>query len=341
MGAKQAKEHHLVPKFWLRAFAEDGHLRQRLRDGREYCTPVKSAAKSPNFNTDPLARGEPRVALETYLADRVDDQAARAMRLIRRGVWPLSADDHDHLVRALGWQLVRTSMFRSWNAQVGARLTPVVYGHQMVVAIQERLGRHLTEDEGVALFWEAYRRAPEPKVFSDPQQHLRAPLQGLAYALDYLTSSGRQLVLLEAARPTLVLGDTGVIIRRTSGTYSIRPPLLPAASEMFAPISPTHLLISTRTPQRYQDGVLTSALAQQANKGAASWCQAAVYRLPSMRWPRYLRLDPQPRRIPAPRIAPARPSTGQDEGPAYRPVLTDPALLRLWQQFGGTPISND
>ncbi|MFD9099059.1 DUF4238 domain-containing protein [Streptomyces collinus] len=338
MGAKQAKEHHLVPKFWLRAFAEDGHLRQRLRDGREYCTPVKSAAKSPNFNTDPLARGALRVALESYLAGQVDHYAALATRLIRRGVWPLPADDHDHLLQALAWQIVRTSMFRSWNAQLGAHLTPVIYGHQVVLTIQERLGRHLSEEKGLALFWEAYRRAPDPKVFSDPQQRLRAPLQGLAYALDYLTSPDRQLVLVRTDRPTLVLSDTGVIIRRSSGTYSINPPLLPAASELFGPISPTHLVISTRTPQRYQDGVLTFALARQANRGATAWCQAAVFRLPSMRWPRNLRLDAQPRRIPPPRIAPARPTTGQNGETAYRPVLTDPELLQLWQQFGGSPI---
>ncbi|MFD9114975.1 hypothetical protein [Streptomyces bottropensis] len=33
MGANRAKEHHLVPKYWLRAFAEDGHVLGRWRGG--------------------------------------------------------------------------------------------------------------------------------------------------------------------------------------------------------------------------------------------------------------------------------------------------------------------
>ncbi|MFF1659597.1 DUF4238 domain-containing protein [Streptomyces sp. NPDC058255] len=333
MGAQIAKEHHLVPKFWLRAFAEEGHITGLHRDGREHRTPVKSAAKARNFNTDPRVQGMQRVALETYLAEKVDHHAAPVMHAVRSGTWPLAAERLQVVRRTLAWQLVRTQMFRSWNAQVGAYLAPVVWAHEIISVYQRRLGRMLTDEEGVAVFWEAYHRAPDPQLFNDDRWHLRAPIQGLSFAMDYLEAPERHLILVQAETPCLILGDTGVVIRRTSGTYSIAPPLLGAATELFAPVSPTHLLISTRTPERYQDGVLTAALARQANKGAAAWCQNAVYRLTSMRSPRYLRLAPEPPAIPAPRIA-AAPSTGRGQGSgARRPVLKDPELLALLSQF--------
>ncbi|MEV7211248.1 MULTISPECIES: DUF4238 domain-containing protein [unclassified Streptomyces] len=333
MGAQIAKEHHLVPKFWLRAFAEEGHLTGLHRDGREHRTPVKRAAKARNFNTDPLVQGMQRVALETYLAEKVDHYAAPVMRAVRSGTWPLATEHLQVLRRTLAWQLVRTQMFRSWNAQVGAHLAPVVWAHEIISLYQRRLGRMLTDQEGISVFWDAYHRAPDPQLFNDDRWHLRAPIQGLSFAMDYLGAPERHLVLMQAQAPCLILGDTGVVIRRTSGTYSIAPPLFGAATELFAPVSPTHLLISTRRPERYQDGVLTAALARQANKGAVAWCQNAVYRLTSMRSPRYLRLAPEPPVIPAPRIA-AAPSTGREQGNgASRPVLQDPELLALLSQF--------
>lgn len=322
-----------MPKFWLRAFAESGHVTELLRDGREHRTPVKSAAKERNFNSDPLAQGAERVALETYLAEHVDNTAAPVIRSLRAGSWPLAEAQQGVLRRVLAWQLVRTHMFRSWNVQVGKHLSPVIWAHQMIAEYQQRLGRMLTQDEGVEIFWIEYHRAPD-QVFDDAQWHLRAPIRALAYTTEYMNAPGRELVLMRSDDPYLILGDTGVSVRRTSGTYSVVPPLLGPTTELFAPLSPTHLLLATPSPDRYRSQILTPALARQANKGAAAWCQKAVYRLPSMRWPRYLRLDALPRAVPAPRIA-AAPAGRQGQGSGLRrPELNDPELLRLLQQFG-------
>ncbi|MFJ3891109.1 DUF4238 domain-containing protein [Streptomyces rubrogriseus] len=81
VGANTAKEHHLVPRYWLRAFAEDGHVLGRWRGGAEHRTPVRRAAVARHFNTDPLAEGERRVALETYLDRHVDGPCAPVARL--------------------------------------------------------------------------------------------------------------------------------------------------------------------------------------------------------------------------------------------------------------------
>lgn len=314
MGLQRVKEHHLVPMFWLREFAEAGHLVGRQRDGREHGTPVRGAAKARNFNTDPLSQGEQRVALETYLAEKVDDRAARVVRSVRDGVWPLAAADQNTLLRALGWQLVRTQMFRSWNGQVGAHLAPVVW------AQSRSFGQRIA--------------GPLPLGSSTMPGGICGPLSVL-WPLHRPTWSPRSGTWCWC-RPNAHAWWWEVPVWSSgapAGLTSIAPPLLGAATELFAPVSPTHLLISTRTPERYRGSALTPEIARPANKGAAAWCQSAVYRLPSMRWPRYLRLAPSPPLIPAPRIAPASPGT-QEGDDAYRPVQNDPELLDLLKQFG-------
>ncbi|MFJ6492008.1 DUF4238 domain-containing protein [Streptomyces californicus] len=87
--ANTSREHHLVPKYWLRAFAEDGHVLGRWRSGAEHRTPMRRAAVGRDFNTDPLAEGERRVALETYLDHHVDAPCAPVLRVVARdgGHW--------------------------------------------------------------------------------------------------------------------------------------------------------------------------------------------------------------------------------------------------------------
>ncbi|MFF3489529.1 hypothetical protein ACFYXC_40840 [Streptomyces sp. NPDC002701] len=52
-------------------------------------------------------------------------------------------------------------------------------------------------------------------------------------------------MLLRSSEPLLVLSDSAVAPRRKDGTYGLSPPLLPETIEVFAPLSPTCLLIST------------------------------------------------------------------------------------------------
>ncbi|MFB7553089.1 DUF4238 domain-containing protein [Streptomyces sp. NPDC056154] len=126
MGANISREHHLVPKYWLRAFAEDGHVLGRWRSGAEHHTPVRRAAVARDFNTDPLAEGERRVALETYLDHHVDGPCAPVLRAVREGRWPLDGTQHALVLDALAWQVVRTQAFRSFDAGRPAALPSFV-----------------------------------------------------------------------------------------------------------------------------------------------------------------------------------------------------------------------
>ncbi|MFI1488064.1 DUF4238 domain-containing protein [Streptomyces sp. NPDC020747] len=245
MGANTAKEHHLVPQYWLRAFAEDGHVLGRRRGGAEYRTPVRRAAVARHFNTDPLAEGARRVALETYLDRHVDGPSAPVLRAAREGRWPLEEARQAVMLDALAWQVVRTQVFRSFDAQVGRHVFPAAWAVEAVGHCEERLGRPLSEEERMEVFWTAVRTAPDPCVVSDPRAALRASIRAFQRTRDLLASPGRRLVLLRSKEPLLVLADGGVALRRRDGTFCITPPLLSDTIEVFAPLSPRCLLIST------------------------------------------------------------------------------------------------
>ncbi|MEU1305196.1 MULTISPECIES: DUF4238 domain-containing protein [Streptomyces] len=141
-----------MPQYWLRAFAEDGHVLGPRRDGAEHRTPVRRAAVARHFNTHPLPEGERRVALETYLDRHVDGPSAPVLRALREGRWPLQPAREAVVVDALAWLVVPTRGFRSFDAQVGRHMFPAVWAAKAVGYCEEQLGRPLSEAEWMEVF---------------------------------------------------------------------------------------------------------------------------------------------------------------------------------------------
>ncbi|WP_331739831.1 DUF4238 domain-containing protein (plasmid) [Streptomyces sp. NBC_00015] len=341
MGANTAKEHHLVPKYWLRAFAEDGHVLERRRTDAEHRTPVRRAAVARHFNTDPLAEGEQRVALETYLDHQVDGPCAPVLRALREGRATLEEVSDAVVLDALAWQVVRTRAFRSFDEQVGRHMFPAVWAAEVVGYYEERLGRPLSEAERMEVFWAAVRTAPDPSVTDDPRSALRALIRGFERTRNVLAAPGRRLVLLHSTEPLLMLSDSGVALRRKDGSFTLTPPLLPETIEVFAPLSPNCLLVSTpRAHHRPRKG-LTRKIAARANAGAVAWCQDAVYRLPSMPWPAPLRLAETSLEVRPPRLS-AVPAQHPPGPPAAHPEIRDADLRAILEQLAavrsGPPV---
>lgn len=145
--------------------------------------------------------------------------------------------------------------------------------------------------------------APDASTVDDPRSALRASIRGFERTRSVLAAPGRRLVLLQSTEPLLMLPDSGVVLRRKDRSFSLTPPLLPKTIEVFAPLSPNCLLISTpRAHHRPRQG-LTHKIATKVNAGAVAWCQDAVYRLPSMRWPASLRLAEDPLKVRPPRLS--------------------------------------
>ncbi|MDN3272485.1 hypothetical protein [Streptomyces sp. MA15] len=143
-------------------------------------------------------------------------------------------------------------------------------------------------------------------------------------------------MVLRSAEPLLVLADSGVALRRKDGTFGLTPPLLPETIEVFAPLSPTCLLISTpRAHYRAYQG-LTRKIAAKANAGAAAWCQDAVYRPPSMSWPSRLELASTPLEVRPPRLSAAPAQHPPGPAPTH-PEIGHEELRAIMEQLSHTP----
>ncbi|GAB2804839.1 hypothetical protein GCM10027073_41920 [Streptomyces chlorus] len=197
---------------------------------------------------------------------------------------------------------------------------------------EERLGRPLSDAERMEVFWTAVHTAPGPSVVADPRSALRAMIRAFERTRGLLTVPGRRLVVLRSAEPLLVLADSGVALRRKDGAFCLTPPLLPETVEVFAPLSPTCLLISTpRAHYRPYQG-LTRKIAAKANAGATAWCQDAVYRLTSMPWPARLRLNGIPLEVRPPRLT-AVPTQQQPVPAPTHPEIRRSELRALLEQL--------
>lgn len=114
-----------MPQYWLRAFAEDGHVLGRWRGGAEHRTPVRRAAVARHFNTDPLAEGERRVALETYLDRHVDGPAAPVLHRPREGLTRKIAAKANAGAAAWCQDAVYRLPSMSWPAHLRLASTPL------------------------------------------------------------------------------------------------------------------------------------------------------------------------------------------------------------------------
>ncbi|MEU1502889.1 DUF4238 domain-containing protein [Streptomyces sp. NPDC005732] len=328
-----------MPQYWLRAFAQEGHVLGRWRTGAEHRTPVRRAAVARNFNTNPLAEGERRVALETYLDHQVDGPCAPVLRALREGRAALEDVQEAVVLDALAWQVVRTQAFRSFDEQVGQHLFPAVWAVEAVGSYEQHIGRPLSEAERMEAFWAAVHAAPDASTMDDPRSALRASIRGFERTRKMLAAPGRRLVLLHSNEPLLMLSDSGVALRRKDGSFSLTPPLLPETIEVYAPLAPNCLLTSTPRAHHRPHAGLTRKIAAKANAGAAAWCRDAIYRPPSMPWPASLRLAVDPLKVRPPQLSavpaqsppgatPSHPDIRRDD---LRAILEQLAAVRTEQ----------
>ncbi|MEU1305197.1 MULTISPECIES: hypothetical protein [Streptomyces] len=133
-----------------------------------------------------------------------------------------------------------------------------------------------------------------------------------------------------------MLADSGVALRRKDGSSSLTPPLLPETIEVFAPLSPTCLLISTPCAHYHPHEALTRKIAAKANTGTAAWCQDAIYRPPSMPWPTHLLLAETPLEVRPPQLS-AAPAQHPPGPTAAHPDIQRLELRAILEQLSHTP----
>jgi hypothetical protein len=139
VGANTAKEHHLVPKYWLRTFAEDGHVLGRWRSIAPPCgarswlgtsTPTPSPSASGAWHWRPTWTAMSTARVRRFCAPCVRD-SGRWTKHYRRSRW----------TRWPG-RSCAPQAFRSFDEQVGRHLLPALWAQEVVgPTFRGRVGR--------------------------------------------------------------------------------------------------------------------------------------------------------------------------------------------------------
>ena len=149
----RAIRHHIVPRFFLRRFADDQRmlLVRNLKEGREFEASPKRVAYELDYYTVDTAAG-PSDAIEQALS-KGESLAAQALREIDAGAFPPSEQARGAISSFMAMQFVRGQDFRDMGdrAATGAmRMMGQVAASQpdyVRRVLPKALGREVTDDE--------------------------------------------------------------------------------------------------------------------------------------------------------------------------------------------------
>jgi len=119
---KRSKAHHVVPQFYLRAWAnEEGKISARLRTGKVFETGTEALAVEKDFYTAELPDGTKDALVEKALAE-VDDAGAAAHAALLRQEFPLEPEQKITFSVWLGLQWVRGRSSRAGSQELADKL---------------------------------------------------------------------------------------------------------------------------------------------------------------------------------------------------------------------------
>ena len=112
--------HHLLPQFYMRAFASDrGQVRVVERaSGREFTTGTANVFVERDFYTVSSVRAHDDHGLIEGLYAKVEGVAAPVFEQLRRGDFPLASKDRSEFASFLALQVSRGRMFRRFIDEV-------------------------------------------------------------------------------------------------------------------------------------------------------------------------------------------------------------------------------
>ncbi|XVV12618.1 DUF4238 domain-containing protein [Actinoplanes sp. CA-131856] len=139
-----ARRNHTVPQLWLNAFAVRGQLTARNRAGKEHLTGVRDATVVAHFYRDESPAAFDPQAVETFLANQVEDPATGVVQDLVGGRLPVTEDAVDALKRLIAFQLVRTPAFRSVDRQIAEHLWPIMWAFEVIDRFNQRRATPLT-----------------------------------------------------------------------------------------------------------------------------------------------------------------------------------------------------
>lgn len=340
MPEQVSRDHHTVPKLYLRGFCgrkkpDKDILLARHRDGTEERMTIKKATVEVDFyNIGEL--GRPDDSLEEWFSHSIESPVGDVMHALRDGLLPPSGPLRATLATFVATQMVRTVAVRHTMQDVNSHIGPLIFASMVLQRAIEMDPTVKARDDLAAMHHDIASRAPEVMRRTDTPSMLRTMVREADRIKRLLLNM--HWLLTFSPNPALVTGDAPVVTVSATGEFdSSSPVLLPELHEVHMPITPSRLL--TITPIQPLGTTPTDLTAEQTalvNQAIMRNCWDVLLRPPTMSWPTDLVL-PRPRAsIRQPRIT-VRANDGRPPtAPAFPPIV-DAALAEALHILGGDP----
>jgi hypothetical protein len=341
MSTQVARDHHTVPRLYLRGFiSTKGPNREKLvarhRDGGEELIEIKKATVVTDFYD--LGDGKDADdAFEKWLNQKVENPVGELMVEMRRGVLSGEPEARKVLASFVAVQMARTVAFRALLQDLTAHLGPVLFAN---LAIGRALGKEplLAQDRPTLdqLHIDLAHRAPD----SARAAGKRALLRGMIREVDRLKVRLLKMewFLSTSSEKLLITSDTPVVVVRSDGVPAPAPATLPLGHEVHLPITPSRLLTISPFPSL---GVprLTPEQAQRVNDAIVYASYRTVFRHPDMAWPQGFVLPRERATLQAPRV---KTGISENEPPTNltMPELADPELSDVLSMLAEDPADD-
>jgi len=298
--AKRAKAHHVLPQFYLRAWADaDGLISMTGRDGREVRTGSKALAVENDFYTVELDGGEKDASVEKALAE-IDGQGAAVHRTLLQLEFPLEPEQKIAFAQWLGLQWVRGRSSRAAGEELVDKFQKMLIGFGLENAevdsrdadadadhdpAQEELYEQLRKDSGPGI------EVPDlSKLTKEERDEMAANLDSYRFELPrefqllqmLQMMSPAALPFLEAEwhllrfeETILFASDEPIILQRRPRPENQFLGIGPASADsLYIPLSPSLCLAMIRAGSSGKQTIrsLSSEEGHKINKGSiATW----------------------------------------------------------------------
>ncbi len=266
-GAKRSRAHHVLPQFYLRAWAdEDGLIAMLNREGKEVRTGSKALAVETDFYAVKLPDGEKDSSVETALAE-VDGQGSEVHRDFLEGRYPPSPEQKRSFALWLGLQSIRGRAARASGAELTDKMQKMMirFGLQNAEIDEAHPGEPFEEEElpepppgagpGVKIPDYSDLSKAERKELASSFEEVRFEMPRAAELLMMLRAMpdasepflDSEWHLLRFEEPRLWTSDEPIILQRALRSENRFLGLAPgSADQIYAPLSPTLCLAMIR-----------------------------------------------------------------------------------------------
>ncbi|WP_370289081.1 DUF4238 domain-containing protein [Nocardioides sp.] len=327
--AKSTRHQHIVPRAYLRGFADAGNQVVVWRRGQqsEQRLHISNVAVRKDFYNFSMPSGAKSDALESWLGQAIESPAAPLLKALRTTTGPLdvATSDSTVLARFVAAQLLRTPTVAGHMRDIDDHLRPLLHTLEILRAAGLSAA-DLTAAEMAE--WQAAgsRMAQAHTAAGGENSRLRTIMRtfdGFATAL-----GGRRWSVLATSDHLLITGDAPVVTLSPFETGWRG--LLPPGAPVLMPITPSRLLVGEEHPLS-KEHILRPEFAFAVNRQIAVNADDAIIKAPGTDWPTYLSLAPARPRLPSPKIT-MNPSAGVPQQITY-PAISDPAVSDLLQQL--------